>query len=364
MCIRDRTDLTQANDRTRGPLPWLPGIPTQLLDDPTWKDYLSGRYQLTRQLADETRQRVADDPTPARWARDLIGRLGEGLAVGDKVPWNPQWAPGTQDDRIMAVVDYATGVTYEYWGVGEGSPACFDFMGPNVQAGFNPLGDGDICVAGASRYDDLFTASDADGTTIDGRGMGINKLALVTRADEVLQGEIRHALELSITNNLFGEPACDPIDSGTAPGAGTSCGFYLPPATKLEWTSGSAGRCGPTRPVDLSDENRARMIPAGLRIALDVTDAEIESWLDERDYDGAKRRTARVFAVALRDYGAVVAETGCWGVGVETDGLVDPVSRGKWARAGIVDDGTDNPAVDLLDGLITKDRLYVVEPPA
>ena len=68
-----RLDLTQANHRTRGPLPWLPGIPTQLLDDPTWKDYLSGRYQLTRQLADETRQRVADDPTPARWARDLIG---------------------------------------------------------------------------------------------------------------------------------------------------------------------------------------------------------------------------------------------------------------------------------------------------
>lgn len=68
-----RLDLTQANNRTRGPLPWLPGIPTQLLDDPTWEDYLTGRYQLTRQLADETRQRVADDPAPARWAEDLSG---------------------------------------------------------------------------------------------------------------------------------------------------------------------------------------------------------------------------------------------------------------------------------------------------
>ena len=66
-----RLDLTQANNRTRGPLPWLPGIPTQLLDDPTWKDYLTGRYQLTRQLANETRQHALDD-TP-RWAEDLPG---------------------------------------------------------------------------------------------------------------------------------------------------------------------------------------------------------------------------------------------------------------------------------------------------
>ncbi len=66
-----RLDLTQANDRTRGPLPWLPGIPTQLLDDPTWKAYLSGRYKLTRQLADETRQQAVDDSP--RWAEDLLG---------------------------------------------------------------------------------------------------------------------------------------------------------------------------------------------------------------------------------------------------------------------------------------------------
>jgi conjugative relaxase-like TrwC/TraI family protein len=66
-----RLDVTQANNRTRGPLPWLPGIPVQLLDDPTWKAYLSGRYQLTRQLADETRHRASAD-TP-RWAQDLYG---------------------------------------------------------------------------------------------------------------------------------------------------------------------------------------------------------------------------------------------------------------------------------------------------
>ncbi len=68
--IDHRVNLTTANNRTRGPLPWLPGIPTQLLDDP-WKTYLSGRYKLTRQLADETRQHAAD--TTPRWAENLLG---------------------------------------------------------------------------------------------------------------------------------------------------------------------------------------------------------------------------------------------------------------------------------------------------
>jgi hypothetical protein len=66
-----RLDLTQANNRTRGPLPWLPGIPTQLLDDPYWKTYLSDRYKLTRQLGQETRQAAETVETPPRWAEHL-----------------------------------------------------------------------------------------------------------------------------------------------------------------------------------------------------------------------------------------------------------------------------------------------------
>jgi len=68
-----RLDLTQANNRTRGPLPWLPGIPTQLLDDPYWKTYLSDRYQLTRQLGQETREAAEAAQTPPRWAEHLPG---------------------------------------------------------------------------------------------------------------------------------------------------------------------------------------------------------------------------------------------------------------------------------------------------
>ena len=71
--VDHRLDLTQANNRTRGPLPWLPGIPTQLLDDPYWKTYLSDRYQLTRQLGQETRQAAEAAQAPPRWAEHLPG---------------------------------------------------------------------------------------------------------------------------------------------------------------------------------------------------------------------------------------------------------------------------------------------------
>jgi conjugative relaxase-like TrwC/TraI family protein len=69
-----RLDLTHAsNQRSRGPLPWLPGIPTQLLDAPQWKSYLSARYSLTRQLADDTHQHALQATERPRWAADLPG---------------------------------------------------------------------------------------------------------------------------------------------------------------------------------------------------------------------------------------------------------------------------------------------------
>lgn len=43
-------------------------MPTQLLDNPTWKTYLSARYTLTRQLGDEVRNLATKDPATPRWA--------------------------------------------------------------------------------------------------------------------------------------------------------------------------------------------------------------------------------------------------------------------------------------------------------
>ena len=81
-----RFDLTQASGgRTRGPLPWLPGIPTQLLDDPDWKTYLSARYSLTRKLGQEVHAGARTADTNPGWAEHLPG-LDPGL-VADIQMW-------------------------------------------------------------------------------------------------------------------------------------------------------------------------------------------------------------------------------------------------------------------------------------
>ena len=105
-----RLDLTHANLRTQGPLPWLPGIPTQLLHNPEWKTYLSARYVLTREFAERTR-RTVDAETPG-WARPLPGldpgllddirvwRAGHTTPDSDLRPTGPiRWAPAERDTQ-------------------------------------------------------------------------------------------------------------------------------------------------------------------------------------------------------------------------------------------------------------------------
>ena len=296
-----------------------------------------------------------------RWAQDLA-KLGN-VPIGTEIPWNPAWTPGTGrpngGDRIMAEVDYAKGKVWEMWVVGEPKLGCVDLFGPNARSGYDMGNDRHLCMAGLHTYDNLFDAT--DGTTIGNRGMGINKLALVTRAEEVQQGHIDHALELTIAGIMFGMPMCQPADNNSAPGAGTDCGFYVPPATRLEQSYGSVLNCG-ANTQKITPEVRATTVPSGMRFAIHITDAEIETWLDSRGFVGAKRNTAKVFAVAWRDYGAIVAETGCYGVAIETDGILNPESAKRWAELGVTPDGTEYPSGDLLDGLLTKDRLYVVNP--
>ena len=50
----------------RGPLPWLPGIPDRIADDPNWGPYLDARSRLVAELADQVRSN-AEGEAPA-WA--------------------------------------------------------------------------------------------------------------------------------------------------------------------------------------------------------------------------------------------------------------------------------------------------------
>jgi hypothetical protein len=100
-----RLDLTQASGgRTRGPLPWLPGIPTRLLDDPEWKSYLSARYVLARSLGEEVHQAASHAEDPPRWAEQLPGLDPE--LVADIQLWRT--AQGVPDDDLRPTGPQAT----------------------------------------------------------------------------------------------------------------------------------------------------------------------------------------------------------------------------------------------------------------
>lgn len=281
-----------------------------------------------------------------------------GVPPATVIPWNPSWKPGTGNDNILLIVDGAR--AWKVAGVGQGAWNCMQ-PGNLVAASTTPDVGEELCVSDTRITDDLAAGTDGVGVGKD-RGNGMAKAALLTRAAEVRSGAIAHALEMTITATMFGAPACDPVDR--APVDVDSCGWFVPPGRQLERANPVIIDC--QRGDSFTVEDRARTIPGGMRFALDISDDEITAWLDDRGYEGPLRRTARIFAVAMRDYGWIVAETGCFGAHIETDGLQNPATAAVWAELGIEPDGGRWPHVDLVDGLIDSvgpDRLWVVNSP-
>ncbi len=62
-----RLDETGLRNAGPGPLPWTPGIPAVLAEDPQWGPYLAQRAELVRDLTGQVAARAATGPTPA-WA--------------------------------------------------------------------------------------------------------------------------------------------------------------------------------------------------------------------------------------------------------------------------------------------------------
>jgi hypothetical protein len=64
-----------------GPLPWLPGVPEALYDDPVWGHYLAKRSRLVTGLADRIRGHAGEDDTQPVWAppgsRPNLAIMGE-----------------------------------------------------------------------------------------------------------------------------------------------------------------------------------------------------------------------------------------------------------------------------------------------
>jgi AAA domain len=138
--VDHRLDLTDASTRSRGPLPWLPGIPSQLLDQPDWKTYFAARYVLVRDLAAEVQTgAIADaagsDVEPYASGLDLpVGLVGD-LAIwraahqipdGDTRPTGPvrhRPAEARVQQLLDAQVD-AVDAAGRRWSATGGPPPC------------------------------------------------------------------------------------------------------------------------------------------------------------------------------------------------------------------------------------------------
>ena len=105
------------------------------------------------------------------------------------------------------------------------------------------------------------------------------------------------------------------------------------------------------------DQQRANTVPEGLRFSIRVTETQIEQWLDSRGYQGAKRETARIMAVSLRDYGWFITDTSATAAFFQVAGGANTADAARWRALGVDGDGRD-----LLKGLFTQDRLVAWEP--
>jgi hypothetical protein len=77
----------------RGPLPWLPGIPDRIANDPNWGPYLDARSRLVAQLADQVRSN-AEGEAPA-WAA-----VRRALVPAELIADVQLWRAATEVDPI------------------------------------------------------------------------------------------------------------------------------------------------------------------------------------------------------------------------------------------------------------------------
>lgn len=307
------------------------------------------------------------------WTEQTSG--GKGYLPALSMPWNPNWKPAAGKDREMIILDdtKVPARVFTLWGVST------DF---DAVANCGLLFRERLCTYGAH----LFRDSDgkiADYRTskaIDGiRGMGITEYPMTITPEEVEQGEIRQAIYMEAFNTMTG-PACSEaqLASNDYSVIGKKCGYAVAPATQHEWKSaadvtrtnpGVAPNCPDAASDRFKDVDTgqtiaqrvglAQQIPSGMRFALDMKDADIDAWLATKtDYSARKKQTARIFAIALRDYGWIVGDTTCWGAHFPLAGSANPVAKQKWASLGITDETSQN----LLDGLFTRERIYAVSP--
>jgi hypothetical protein len=279
------------------------------------------------------------------------------LSSTTKMPWNPvDWVPSRGKDGYMVVRDRNTGHEWGFWNVSwwnhqtdvNNNLQCDPILGgaaPNLPP---PLGVGYdphtmLCAASA------FQVRDPQGRPIDTRtwkgnfpgasGGGWPIGELVVTPDQVASGAIRHALHFYSANTMDG-PECPPDRRGEI---GVTCGGAVAPAGQLE-------------KHQYDGQPHTQQVPEGTRFSLELTDAQIDAWLNSRGYTGKLRSTARTVAVALRDYGWFLGDSSPTSAFWVFDS--SPSARTQWRELGVPGDGKD-----LLRGLVKPSNIRSWAPP-
>jgi len=253
-----------------------------------------------------TADATGEYPVETTWQTNIDGK---------EIPWNPSWQPAFGTDAQVILLDSVNGYEWNLWQVAFRDGRVLATNGNLVQEGVDP-GDG----SSPGNYwfkENGFRPS---------RGVGIQYLAMLVRPEEIEQGRIEHALSMPIIN--------------------TDGEFFVPPATKLEHPDHPAGG-----------------IPEGMRFAIDVTDAEIEAWVEglPDELPEKTKQAARIIARALRNYGWFITDSS----GAAHLQFEDRATAGaEWDSLGLyqVEINYMEYPRDLLDGLITRDNIYVLVP--
>jgi hypothetical protein len=250
------------------------------------------------------------DATKATDMYVVKDRNNWGNLNGKMVPFNPAWLPNAGTDAQAIILDAATGKEWNLWD-----------MAIDTSAKQITISNGNLCPG-----DYLTNNWDNKATKCTGsRGPGINYLAMLVRPWEIEKGVIEHALSMPII--------------------GTSGQFYVAPATKLE----HPGKVG--------------TIPEGMRFALNVTYAEIDTYIATLgNLSAAKKRALRIIFVALKDYGWFITDT----AGGHALHFEAPESaQAEWERIGVLPGqsvgGVEHPRFSL-QKFLTKDRIITIIP--
>lgn len=366
--VNDGSSSADVNNGKIGNDPGFPAVPTFSEPNPLRKLFTREVYYASKST---TEKRIGT----VSYYSNLDAAGDNTFTPNAKIPWNPEWEASQGGDNEMIIIEDRENASIPQ---GHGlAPKGSIYMLSGYYPEFPKWPERSFPPAGCPLYwsnfrlctYDTSVSRDLQGNYIDlqtyegfikDRGVGLSYLATLTLPEEVEAEEIRHAIGISIPNTSYG-PICtpsqlqEPINWNIV---GKQCGTAVAPATKFEWAN------APAPPVVTEPYKTLltidKTIPEGMLFSIDMTYDQIDTWVNSRtDLNATRKKTARVFARAIKDYGMMVVDTNGGRISIQTSGGINPDSAKKWTDLGMGPAEKDN----LLDGLLTASNIYVVNPP-